>query len=84
MADNSSAHDVRPPDLDGAAVYVETSGPAVWGRWYVRTDGSVVHQRASGQWETNRVIVSAETLKERTSTWRLARPDELDASVGAG
>ncbi len=60
----TSTHDTesRPADLDGAEVYVRADAPDTWGRWYVRTDDSVVYHQPGGQWIEN-PIVSAEKLR---------------------
>jgi hypothetical protein len=52
----------KPANLDGAEVYVRADYPDSYGRWYIRSDDSVVYHSPAGEWrETS--MVSAEKLR---------------------
>ncbi len=59
------------PDLTGAEVFVEAAkDPIAGGRWYIlASNGEVVYQRPSGEYDRNPVV---KTHDLRSSpTWRL-------------
>lgn len=59
--------DTRPAGLDDAEVYVRADAPEAYGRWYIRTDGTVVYEDPSGAW-SDPSMVSAEKLRT-SSVW---------------